>query len=546
VATSVLAVAQWSSWQRSAQDQASFATGADVRVVLPPQAPLTLDQVESMTGARGVTGSTPVVRTTIVLPAAGTATLLALDARTARSVATIRPDLVGGSPDSLLSRLAPSGPTPGAVVPGRPAKLAITASLTAGTATQAVLFMQLTDGFGISYVEQVGLLAASGAARTFTVVIAPGHGAAYPLRITGFSLQYQMPTQTGSVAVLSVGSVRAAATMTGSFGAPFAPAVPGGRMRYSATAGNGQVNAPPTVGDTTVHGTTLSIEFEPGSGISPAAFGTPASPLPGSVAVSAAGSAGPLPAAATSAFVAATGQGLGSTFPISVDGTNLRVSVVSVVSGFPTIEGAGGGLIVDQTRLQQALAAVGAQPQPVSEWWLSTDDAALPAGLPAGAAVTDRASVASSLLANPLGAAPQLAMLAIAAAALILAAAGFAVAAATAGERSRDIALLATLGATRRQLTRLLCLEQAALAIPAAAAGLLLGDVLARLVVPAVTLTATGGHPEPPVLVQIPMTWPVLVAVVTVAVPVVLVALGPARRTGLDTGTSFTRVEAQT
>ena len=34
VATSVLAVAQWSSWERSAQDQASFATGADVRVDL--------------------------------------------------------------------------------------------------------------------------------------------------------------------------------------------------------------------------------------------------------------------------------------------------------------------------------------------------------------------------------------------------------------------------------------------------------------------------------------------------------------------------------
>jgi predicted lysophospholipase L1 biosynthesis ABC-type transport system permease subunit len=220
--------------------------------------------------------------------------------------------------------------------------------------------------------------------------------------------------------------------------------------------------------------------------------------------------------------------------------------VVSVVPQFPTLEGAGGGLIVDQTRLQQALAAVGAQPEPVAEWWLSTDRAAPPTGLPAGAAVTDRAALASSLLANPLAAAPQLAMLAIAAAAVILAAAGFAVAAATAGERSRDIALLATLGATRRQLTRLLCLEQVVLGVPAAAAGLLLGTVLARLVVPAVTLTATGGHPLPSVLVRIPMIWPVIVAVVTAAVPVVLTALGPARRTGLTTRTPLVRVEAET
>jgi ABC-type antimicrobial peptide transport system permease subunit len=147
------------------------------------------------------------------------------------------------------------------------------------------------------------------------------------------------------------------------------------------------------------------------------------------------------------------------------------------------------------------------------------------------------------LLANPLGAAPQLAMLAIAAAAVILAAAGFAVAAATAGERARDLALLAALGATRRQLTRLLCLEQAALGIPAAVAGLVLGGVLARLVVPAVTLTATGAHPQPAVLVQVPLAVPIAVALVTAAVPVAIAALGPARRAGLA---ARTRLEAET
>jgi FtsX-like permease family len=546
VATSVLAVAQWTSWQRSAQDQASFATGADVRVDLPPAAPLALGQVASVTRARGVTGATPVVRSTIVLPTSGTATLLALDARSAGSVATIRPDLTGGSPGSLLSRLAPSGPTPGALIPGRPAELAITARLSAGSASQAELFVQLTDAFGISYSEQVGLLPASGAARTLTVVIAPGHGAAYPLRITGFSLQYNMPSQTVPDAVLAIESVRGAASVRGRFGAPSAAAVPGGRMRFSTTAGSGQVTASPKVTGVTVHGTALSVTFQPGAGISPAQFGSPATSLPASLTVSAAGPAGPLPVAATRAFAAATGQGRGSTFPISIDGTSLRVSVVSVISGFPTIEGASGGLVVDQARLQQALAAVGAQPQPVAEWWLSTDPAAAPTGLPGRAAVTDRASLASSLLANPLGAAPELAMLAIAAAAVILAAAGFTVAAATAGERSRDIALLATLGATRRQLTRLLCLEQAALGVPAAAAGLLLGVTAARLVVPAVTLTATGGHPQPAVLVQIPMAWPVAVAVVTAAVPVVIAALGPGRRTGLAARTPLIRVEAET
>jgi hypothetical protein len=79
--------------------------------------------------------------------------------------------------------------------------------------------------------------------------------------------------------------------------------------------------------------------------------------------------------------------------------------------------------------------------------------------------------------------------------------------------------------------------------VPAAAAGLVLGALLARLVVPAVTLTATGSHPDPSVLVQIPLAWPVAVALVTAAVPVVIAALGPARRPGLA---ARTRVEAET
>jgi ABC-type antimicrobial peptide transport system permease subunit len=102
---------------------------------------------------------------------------------------------------------------------------------------------------------------------------------------------------------------------------------------------------------------------------------------------------------------------------------------------------------------------------------------------------------------------------------------------------------LAALGATRRQLTRLLCLEQAALGVPAAVAGLVLGGVLARLVVPAVTLTATGAHPQPAVLVQVPLAVPVAVALVIAAVPVVIAALGPARRAGLA---ARTRLEAET
>ena len=423
----------------------------------------------------------------------------------------------------------------------RPARLEITASLRARSVGQPVLFVNVTDAFGIPYQLQAGVLPGNGASTTLIVPVAPGNEAAYPLHITGFSLQYVMPTTQVPEAVLSITSVRGAATMTADFGAPFAAAAAGGQLASSVTAGSGEVSAPPVVTHTATSGTSLTVSFQPGNGIIPSQFGVPASTLPASISVASPAPVATLPAAATSAFAAATGQGLGSSFPIQVDNTTVRVTIVSVIAGFPTV-GPAGGIVVDQGLLQQMLAASGTPPQPVTEWWLRTAGAA-PTRLPGGTQLTDRASLAASLLANPLGAAPQLAMLAIAAAAVVLAAAGFAVAAATAGERARDLALLAALGATRRQLTRLLCLEQAALGIPAAVAGLALGGVLARLVVPAVTLTATGAHPEPAVLVQVPLAVPVAVALATAAVPVVIAALGPARRAGLA---ARTRLEAET
>jgi hypothetical protein len=545
VATSVLAVAQWSSWQRSAQDQASFAAGADERVDLSPQAPLTLGQVATLTGAHGVTGSTPVIRASAMMPNSTTATLLALDARRAASVAAIRPDLVGGSPTALLDRLSPAGDQraaiSGAPVPGRPARLEVTASLHAKSVGQPVLFLEVTDAFGIPYQLQAGVLHTNGTATTLVVPVAPGNKAAYPLRITGFTLQYLMPTAHVSGATLSIESVRGAASATGGFGAPFAAATADGRMASSTAAGSGLVTMQPSVTKTTARGTSLTVSFQPGYGLFPAQFKQPATTLPASISVAPPQPARALPVAVTSAFTAATGQKRGSTFPVQVGNSTVRVTIVSVIASFPTISGSG-GIVVDQSLLQQTLAADGALPEPVTEWWLRTAGAA-PTRLPGGATLTDRASLAASLLANPLGAAPQLAMLAIAAAAVILAAAGFAVAAATAGERARDLALLAALGATRRQLTRLLCLEQTALGIPAAVAGLVLGGVLARLVVPAVTLTATGAHPQPAVLVQVPLAVPIAVALVTAAVPVAIAALGPARRAGLA---ARTRLEAET
>jgi hypothetical protein len=551
VATSVIAVAEWSSWQRSVQDQASFDTGADVRVDLPPAAPLPLGQIGPLTRAPGVTGSTPVIRSPIGLPNSGTAQLLALDSQRAASVAAIRPDLADGSPRAVLDRLTPPSP-PGTPVAGRPARLLIPAAMTPGVVGQPVLSVQLTDAFGVSYQVGSAVFAADGRPHTLTVPIASRGGAAYPLRITGFTVQYSMPKYHAGLVRLLVGPVRAAAT-----GPSFPLVRPGQPLARLATPGDptslGALLATPAIHSVAARPEGLTMDFATGAGYGPpskdcgqAHFLVPCGPpstLPSTLTVTASSGSAALPAVVTSNFAKAIGTRVGRSFPVSFAGATIYLKVVSVIGGFPTITGPSGGAIVDQASLQDALATAGSFPAPVTEWWLHTSGPVALTGLPHGTTVTDRAAVAASLLGNPLAAAPQLAMLAIAAAAVILAVAGFLVSAATARERAHDMALLAALGATRRQLTRLLCLEQAVIAVPAALAGLLLGGLLARLVIPAVSITSTGAPPVPPVLVQTPWAIPCAVALLMAAGPVLLAATGAGTRTRVI---QHTRVEATT
>ena len=131
-------------------------------------------------------------------------------------------------------------------------------------------------------------------------------------------------------------------------------------------------------------------------------------------------------------------------------------------------------------------------------------------------------------------------MLGIAAAAVLLAIAGFGVSVVTAGDRARDVALLDALGTPPGQVTGLLCLEQAVAAGLAIAAGLVLGAVLSRLIIPAVSLTAAATHPVPPVLVEIPWRLAVTLAVLIVAVPTVAVAFAATAR-----GSTAARLRAE-
>jgi ABC-type antimicrobial peptide transport system permease subunit len=166
----------------------------------------------------------------------------------------------------------------------------------------------------------------------------------------------------------------------------------------------------------------------------------------------------------------------------------------------------------------------------VSEWWLRTRSGGTPP-LPPGTAVTSRRQLAAGLLSNPMSAVPQQALTAIAVAAIVLAALGFSVSvAASVQDRRAQQALLAALGVSRGAQARLLCLEQLMLSLPAAAAGLLLGAAVTRLLVRSVTLTATATPPAPPALILLPWVPAVVLALLVAAVPVIAAALTIASR----------------
>src|SRR5262249_19808074 len=133
----------------------------------------------------------------------------------------------------------------------------------------------------------------------------------------------------------------------------------------------------------------------------------------------------------------------------------------------------GSALIVNLASVEQYLARQNAQPLPVTSWWLA---AAPPATLPPGSAVTTVAGIQARLTGEPLAAAPQQALLALAAAAAVLAITGFGVSIAT-GVRTRrtENALLAALGVTPRSAAAQLCLEKLLLSVASAVLGLVIG-----------------------------------------------------------------------
>ena len=550
VAAGTLALAQYSSWQRSAQDQAAFATGADVRVDEPVAIPL--GTVAAVSHARGVAAATPVS----VVSAGSNGELLAVDARTAPATVLLRRDLSTLPAGNLWRRVVPAGPKPGLVLPGRPARVEVQAGLAPapgaglGTASAA---LSIQDVSGAVYSVPAGSLPADGQVHGLTATLSSAARADYPLRLLGLTLTYPLPQAAtgGQVpapgpAQLTIVSVATAASAAGSFDTPFEQGDALARWRPAASSPDlTNLGVPasgpgsPLTGSQPAAGTwrgaaagSRVLSFQPGYAPVPAPSeqGGPPSVLSGTVSITAPAPA-VVPGIATQAFADNNAAGPGTTVPVAMGADTVQVKVVALVGAFPTVTSAGGGLIVDQGAVQGLLVSRHDSPLPVTSWWLRTAGGAAPPGLPSGSVVTTRTGEAATLLGDPLSATQLRIFQVVAATMVLLAVVGFVANVAVDLREARvRSTLLAALGAPPAAQARLPALEQLLLSLPAACAGLLAGIGLAYLLIPSITLTSNAAAPVPPVVVVIPPGWVILLAGVVAAVPVLAAASGVLRR----------------
>jgi ABC-type antimicrobial peptide transport system permease subunit len=90
--------------------------------------------------------------------------------------------------------------------------------------------------------------------------------------------------------------------------------------------------------------------------------------------------------------------------------------------------------------------------------------------------------------------------------------------------------VLRALGAGRRELARLVAVEQGLLIGAGLLAGLGLGTVLTRAVVPLIVLTPEAARPVPRVLVELPVSQVALLLVGIAALPLLISAATAVRR----------------
>ncbi|GAP45728.1 FtsX-like permease family protein [Streptomyces azureus] len=554
VTTGMLAIGHGASWDRSQDDQADFGTGASVRVL--DHRPGSPGQTGLYTALPGARDAAPAHRAALGLSSGRDATILALDTSRAGDGMLMRGDLADEPPAKLLRALAPPARDEHRAVrlPDDTRRLALDARITdARTRTgrspsdrAPLLTVVVEDRYGITYRLGAGNVPVDGRAHRVTLdldMTATGRRAAPagPLRLTGLQLDDTSPVGRPEQHRFTVERLLA----TGRDGSARTVAVPSGtRWQGGRTVTENGAVVARTATKPAVSGTVpLAVAYGTGADADESTGTAPVYTL----RVDTAGAEAPrsLLAVATRDFLRAAGAGPGDTIDVPLSGEQLRVRIVRSVEELPTtatgLDGetvAGGALLLDLRAVDAVLAQRGSAPLTPTEWWVGAAPgkaAEVAAALRARPdlepqQVLVRDETAAELLRDPLGAGPRSALTAVAVAAAALAAGGFAVSAAGARrERSAEFAVLRALGTPRRDLARLVATEQSLLIGAGLLAGLGLGTVLTRAVVPLIVLTSDAARPVPSVLVELPVSR-VALLLAGVAAPLLLITAASALR----------------
>jgi hypothetical protein len=519
------------TWHASQQDRADFSVGADLRIDNPVVADAVSPPSQGATYQTlpGVQAALPVLRSEGPGIEDRPLVVLGVDARKAPDVMSWRGDL---RPKPLPRLLAPLADdrlrVPGAPIPPGATSIEIGARLAAPSeedvtgagstnALDARLSLLMVDPDGMLHRLDLGSLPMNGSETTLSADLPASSDA--PWAIAAFDLSYSplgLPlTPTLELTVRTPRISRHGST------SPLS--LPAESTWSGTTVVNDPTPLPPSVLDAS-RPTDGWLEARIGIASGAAGrVGTATSrdhvlfglglPLPPSAASGSNSGAEPIAGIATSRYLRATGSSVGSTILIPFGGRQLPVRIVASVSAIPTVPEGSDGVLVDLQTLNHAAFTAGWSLPIASEWWFATDSTGeagdvLKTDSRLASNVHDRRQVADEQWQDPFARGAQTALLVGFVAAICFAAIGFTVNTAIAArERHAELALLRALGAPPAKVTRVIAVEQLIVVGLGAMAGLLLGALVAREVLPLI-IVSPDGTTLPGVVVALP--WPAL------------------------------------
>jgi hypothetical protein len=524
VSLGTFALAQSATWSRSQEDQAAYQAATDLRLVVSgfPDVP-TWAQGAAYRTIPGIERAEPVLRRRIdVRRAVRGGDLLAIDAAAAGGLVELPPDAVAAGAPALLAELAAGRPEIGGVpLPGQPLRLALTIDARLEAERELSGGVDLEPEFaGITFSAAVddadGRLVrlAGGSARlvgdgqrieaSIRAPNDPPFEPAWPLRLVAIELQVN-PRFAAAIGTIDLVSVEASGEPTGDAWFPVAldPGATGWGWERAEQSGTIRVGTP-----TDRPGRLLLRAGPGGNGPIFAIFSGP----PTIFRLSAPDPLDALPAIVNPVILERTGLAVGDTVTALSLGQALPIRVIGSVGLFPPLDPEAPFAVVDRQSFERVSFDRDAITLRPDEWWFRAAagaDADLLErlrGEPTTAEdVIGRIELAAELSSDPIGLGVIGALGLGTAAALVFAAIGFLVSAASsATERFGEFALLRALGLSGRDLSTWLTLENAFLLAVGLVAGSAVGLVLAWVVLPVSTLTDTGAPTVPPAAVVIP------------------------------------------